>query len=42
MSKKSKVSEKSSQEVYIRTYGCQMNEYDSEIMAGLLENSGYH
>ncbi|TEU03498.1 tRNA (N6-isopentenyl adenosine(37)-C2)-methylthiotransferase MiaB, partial [Candidatus Aerophobetes bacterium] len=21
---------------------CQMNEYDSEIMAGLLENSGYH
>ena len=42
MSKKSKVSEKSSQKVHIRTYGCQMNEYDSEIMAGLLENSGYH
>lgn len=31
-----------SPKVYIRTYGCQMNEYDSEIMAGLLNNSGYH
>jgi len=28
--------------VYIKTFGCQMNEYDSEIMAGLLNNSGYH
>ncbi len=28
--------------VHIRTYGCQMNEHDSETMAGLLENSGYH
>ena len=27
---------------YLKTYGCQMNEYDSEIMAGLLGNSGYH
>ncbi|TKJ47054.1 tRNA (N6-isopentenyl adenosine(37)-C2)-methylthiotransferase MiaB [Candidatus Aerophobetes bacterium Ae_b3a] len=34
--------ESNSLKVYIRTYGCQMNEYDSEIMAGLLENSGYH
>lgn len=42
MPEKSKVSENSSRKVYIRTYGCQMNEYDSEIMAGLLENSGYH
>lgn len=26
----------------ILTYGCQMNERDSEIIAGLLEESGYH
>jgi tRNA-2-methylthio-N6-dimethylallyladenosine synthase len=25
---------------YVRTYGCQMNELDSEIMIGLLENRG--
>jgi len=33
---------KNSPKVFIRTYGCQMNEYDSEIMAGLLKSSGYH
>ncbi len=33
---------RNSSKVHIRTYGCQMNEYDSETMAGLLENSGYH
>ncbi len=33
---------KRSPEVYIHTYGCQMNEYDSEIMAGLLKDSGYY
>lgn len=26
----------------IRTYGCQMNELDSEIMGGILEKRGYH
>jgi len=25
----------------IETYGCQMNEHDSERMAGLLEQAGY-
>ena len=27
---------------YIETYGCQMNVYDSELVATQLENSGYH
>lgn len=27
--------------VYIKTFGCQMNEYDSEIMAGILTDDGY-
>ncbi|MCF7807248.1 MAG: tRNA (N6-isopentenyl adenosine(37)-C2)-methylthiotransferase MiaB [Candidatus Marinimicrobia bacterium] len=26
---------------YIETYGCQMNEYDSELVAGLLEKQNY-
>lgn len=31
---------KDPQTFYVRTYGCQMNELDSEIMVGLLENRG--
>ncbi|MBI5378628.1 MAG: tRNA (N6-isopentenyl adenosine(37)-C2)-methylthiotransferase MiaB [Nitrospirae bacterium] len=27
--------------VYIQTFGCQMNERDSEVMAGLLQGEGY-
>lgn len=27
--------------VFIRTYGCQMNEYESEVMAGILERAGF-
>jgi len=42
MPEKSEILENNGRKVYIRTYGCQMNEYDSEIMAGLLNNSGYH
>ena len=26
---------------YIKTFGCQMNEHDSEIIAGILESAGY-
>lgn len=26
---------------YIRTYGCQMNEHDTEVMAGILETMGF-
>ncbi|WAH39218.1 tRNA (N6-isopentenyl adenosine(37)-C2)-methylthiotransferase MiaB [Alicyclobacillus dauci] len=26
---------------YLRTYGCQMNEHDTEVMAGLLQGMGY-
>nr|WP_051070605.1 tRNA (N6-isopentenyl adenosine(37)-C2)-methylthiotransferase MiaB [Desulfurispora thermophila] len=29
------------QSYHIITFGCQMNEYDSEVMAGLLEQMGY-
>ena len=32
----------SQQRYFLRTYGCQMNENDSERIAGLLEVDGYH
>lgn len=34
-------SKTSSPKVYIRTYGCQMNKYDSSIVKGLLAEDGY-
>jgi len=27
--------------VYIKTFGCQMNKYDSEILKGLLKTKGF-
>jgi len=41
MSEKSKTYEKSAPRVYIRTFGCQMNVRDSEVIAGLLTTDDY-
>ena len=41
MPEKSKTFHKNSPKAYIKTYGCQMNEYDSEILAGLLKENRY-
>ena len=27
--------------IYLKTFGCQMNEHDSEIIAGILDSAGY-
>ncbi len=36
-----KTCEKSARKVFIKTYGCQMNKYDSEKMAGVLDEHNY-
>jgi len=41
MSKESKTYEKSPRKVYIRTFGCQMNNRDTELICGLLMKEGY-
>jgi tRNA-2-methylthio-N6-dimethylallyladenosine synthase len=41
MSKESKGYKKMPKKIYIRTFGCQMNDRDSEVIAGLLTKAGY-
>jgi tRNA-2-methylthio-N6-dimethylallyladenosine synthase len=41
MSKESKAYKNLPKKVYIRTFGCQMNEADSEVMERILEREGY-
>lgn len=41
MLKESKTYKNMPKKIYIRTYGCQMNVYDSEIMAGILASEGF-
>ncbi len=33
---------KGTKKYYVETYGCQMNKYDSELVAGILNQHGYH
>ncbi len=40
MPEKSRTYEKAAPRVYIRTFGCQMNDADSEVMERLLEREG--
>ncbi|MCX6339929.1 MAG: tRNA (N6-isopentenyl adenosine(37)-C2)-methylthiotransferase MiaB [Candidatus Aureabacteria bacterium] len=41
MSDKERPLEPAPRKVHLRTYGCQMNEYDSEVIAGLFERDGW-
>ena len=41
MSKEQRNYKNNSQQVFIRTFGCQMNDADSEVMERLLESEGY-
>lgn len=41
MSKESNSYKNSPKKVYIRTFGCQMNERDSQIISGMLREKGY-
>ena len=41
MPEKSKTYENSPPKVFIRTFGCQMNKYDSGVMAECLRKDGY-
>ena len=41
MSKESKTYKNSPEKIYIRTFGCQMNDRDSEALAGLFLDKGY-
>jgi tRNA-2-methylthio-N6-dimethylallyladenosine synthase len=41
MSKESKTYKNMPKKIYIRTFGCQMNVRDSEVICGLLKNEGY-
>ena len=41
MRKRGNVSAEVKNKIYIRTFGCQMNDYDSERMYRLMERSGW-
>ncbi len=41
MQEKSRTYKNSPKRVYLRTFGCQMNEYDSELIKSILTNAGY-
>jgi len=41
MSKESKDYKNMPKKIYIRTFGCQMNDYDSQLVEGMMEAQGY-